>query len=409
MQAIESSTLEMDVASAFKDVQWWLGTLLAALPTPPTRASQLNAMLAANYRVCWQVFEVLKSPDPLAGARHVPRSGSMQKMLAAAAAQGVPADTVEGVRAAVSRFDGIAKAHAGDRDTFATMVGSMAGRAATGGSPATLACRRTAYRQDSQLWGAQIALQYARMVVRRTNRSERGVDEGRAAVKAGLQCLRAGVQPVIYGERKINSKDLQPVPMDAEPLDADAAGRCGAPLLPRFSTRPLPRLVRIEAEDGWVYHAVANDHLGLSGAVNVASGTLRRNAGTGVLNDGQRVYAASQSFMSPTELAVLELAVHRPSFGPVTPAVRMAPSRGHSFLAQLTTDAPQLPSTEACVPLGPADRAVPAVEVKDYARLSAYTFDRLGWDPSEFDLFRVTIPYPVLNSMAVMWFPVTDD
>ncbi len=405
MQAIETSTLETDVASAFKDVQWWLGTLLAALPTPPTRASQLNERLAANYRVCWQVFEVLKSPDPLAGARHVPRSGSMQKMLAAARAEGVPADTVEGVRAALSRFDRTAKSHAGDRDAFATMVGSMGGRAAAGGA-ATLACRRTAYRQDSQLWGAQIAVQYARMVVRRSGSAASGVDEGRAAVKAGLQCLRAGVQPVIYGERNINSKEMQPIPIESEPLDPDAGQRCGAPLLPRFSTRPLPRLVRIEAEDGWVYSAVDNDHLGLSGAVDVASGTLRRNAGTAILNGGQRAYAASQSFMSPTELAVLELAVHRPSFGPVTPAVRMVPSRGHSFLAQLTADAPQLPSTEACVPLGPADRAVPAVEVKDYARLSAYTFDRLGWDPAEFDLFRVTIPYPILNSMAVLWFPI---
>ncbi len=406
MQVIESYTLETDVASAFKDVQWWLGTLLAALPTPPTRASQLNEQLAANYRVCWQVFEVLKSPDPLAGARHVPRSGSVQKMLAAARAQGVPADTVEGVRAAVSRFDRIAKAHAGDRDTFATMVGSMAGPAASGGS-ATLACRRTAYRQESQLWGAQVAVQYARVIVRRSPTGD-GVDEGRAAVKAGLQCLRAGVQPIIHGERNHNSKDRQPIPLDTEPLDADTNQRCGAPLLARFSTRPLPKLVQVVAEDGWVYSAVDTDQLGLSGAVHVASGTLRRDFRLTTLNDGQRAHWVAQSFTTPTELAVLELAVHRPSLGRVAPAVRMVPSRGHSFLAQLTSDAPQLPSTEACLPLGPADRVAPAVEVKDYARLSSYTFDRLGWDPSEFDLFRATIPYPILNSMAVLWFPIAN-
>jgi hypothetical protein len=401
----DSSTLASEVAVAFKDVQWWLGTLLTALPVVPARASELSDSLRASYRVCWQVFEVLKSPDLSVGVRHVPRSGSMQRLLLAAKAQGVAADTVEGLRSALSRFDDVAKSHAGDRDAFATMVGSMGGRAAAGGA-GTLACRRTAFRQDSQLWGSQIAVQYVRVIIRRSSTVAGRVDEARTAVKAGLQCLRAGVQPIIHGERNHNSEDTQPIPLDTEPLDADTNQQCGAPLLAQFSTRPLPRLVKIVAEDGWVYSGVDTEQLGLSGAVNVASGTLLRNFRLTTLNSGQLAHWSVQSFSSPTELAVLEMAVHRPSFGRIVPALRTVPSRGHSFLAQLTAEPPQLPSTEEWVALGPADLVVPAVEVKDYARLSAYAFDHLGWDPSDFDLFRVTIPYPILNSMAVMWFPV---
>ncbi len=405
MRTAEGSTLQTDVEAAFEEVQRWLSAFLSAFPEPPTRASQLKELLSANYAVCWNIFEVIKSSDALAGARHVPPARSVQKMLAAARGRGVPADTAEGVRNALSRFDWVVQSHSGDRDTFATMVASMGGRA-VGGQPATLACRRTAFRQDSQLWGAQIGVLYARTTVRRESA---GFDEVNTILKASFMCLRSGVRPILWGQRDHDTPDAQPAPMDTEPLDPEAQRRCGAPLLSEFSTRPLPRLAKIKAEDGWVYDAIETDKLGLSGAVNMASGIRKRSNQATTLENGARVYWDCTGIVTPTELAVLELAVHRPSFGPVNPAFRFVPMRGHSFLSELTADVPQIPSAERLVPLGPADRVIPAIEVKDYARLSAYTFDRVGWDPSEFDVFQVTVPYPILNSMAVMWFPLADE
>lgn len=401
---VEDTSINVDAVAAFQDLQRRLGDMLVALPGPVRRASQLHKALCANYRVCWQVFEVVKATDALAGVRHVPRPGSMQKMLAAAGNLGVSTDIVHGVRTALERFDRIAKTHAANREAFATMMESMSGKEAD--DTGAVACRRAAFRQESQIWGSQVGVFFGRMCLGKDENGGEGYSSCLINLKAGFQCLRAGVRPIVRGGRTHNREGVPTPGFEVQPLDPQAQEKYGVPLLPEFCTRPLPELVRIKSEDGWYYDVLANRQLGRSGAVNIASGTRRARSPRTTLPDGRNIIWTAASVVTPTELGIFELAVHRPTFGKVVPSVRMAPERGHSFLSEITAPVPQIPALEKVVDLGPADRVPPPVEVSDYTQLCSHAFDLLGWEESEFDVYRVMIPYPILHCMVVMWFPI---
>lgn len=47
-------------------------------------------------------------------------------------------------------------------------------------------------------------------------------------------------------------------------------------------------------------------------------------------------------------------------------------------------------------------------DVPRYGEMLRYTFDRLGWDPKRFDVFRCRVHYPVMHSVVSMRFDLPE-
>ena len=41
-----------------------------------------------------------------------------------------------------------------------------------------------------------------------------------------------------------------------------------------------------------------------------------------------------------------------------------------------------------------------------HAAMLRYAFDKLEWDPAEFDIYRSVLEYPILHTTVVMRFPL---
>jgi len=54
----------------------------------------------------------------------------------------------------------------------------------------------------------------------------------------------------------------------------------------------------------------------------------------------------------------------------------------------------RLPLAENVEFLGAGADAVDAVAVPWYPKMARFAFNRMGWSESEFDVYRLTVPYP---------------
>ena len=105
----------------------------------------------------------------------------------------------------------------------------------------------------------------------------------------------------------------------------------------------------------------------------------------------------------PVRLLILDALVHRSLFPGVTPEVliRSEFTPGHEDMRH------QLPITEAPVFMGPATGIIRTAEVPRYDEMRRFVFERVGWDPSEFDVYRVRVEYPILSTAVAVSFKLS--
>jgi hypothetical protein len=398
-------TVEGDTASAIGPVRLAIGRILAQLPGKLTRAVDLQRCLGVDYKLCWQMFEVLRGEDPLVSGRHLPSMVSVRKFTAAAVARGASLDVVEPLHEAVAAFHGIVRTHASDRTSFNNLLAAV--NRTDDSEVVSAQNRRAAFRSEAQIWGAQVGTYFSARLVRRSAVDPHATDTCGITLKADFQRFRPEVRPVIFGQRGFDAAG-QPVPREFRPLDPRSDQVSQAPVLPEFCTNPLPRCQIVRSKDGWIRHVLDTDVLGRTGLVDLAYGTLTQNAPLGEVPERNlRLYYHSLMFVVPTERAVHEVAVHRPSLGRPTPRSRVFSDQLGDHVTELLAEESQFLVPAKVVALGPADQVVPPAEVKNYGPMMAYAFEASGWDPREFDVYRVTTEYPILHTTSSIWFPVT--
>ncbi len=391
-----------DAASAVDGVRHAVRHLIGSFPERVTTAAAFRRAIGLDYNLCWHLFKILKAGDPLEAARHVPGEFALRKLAVAAEQKGVSSEVIADLRAALARFDATVKQHATDRSAFKAMASSFAGDEAAEGM--LLQQRRAAFKANSQLCGAQITTSFNHVVVRRAD----GDDLTMALLTArlGFQRLRPEAKPVVFSSR-FYDKHAAPVPNQARPLRPEPADTAGASLLPAFCTTPVPRMARVEAETGWVYYVLETEQLGRRGAVDVVRCLVYPHGTLTDVGGGRRklFYTTSQS-QTPTEEAVLEVALHRASFTGVRPYFRAIPIAGVNFLAELTSPVPQLPTYERVDTVGSVDRVPGPSGIPRYRDLLTHVYSGLNWDPAEFDLYRVCVPFPLLHTGYATAFDV---
>jgi hypothetical protein len=394
---------EEETARALAGVRKALGALVAAIPGDIRRPIDLQRAAGADYRICWQVFSVLRSETALAAANHVPRLPSLRRMLDAAEALGVSAEVVGAVQTAIQEFNQVVKVHAGDRSAFDAMV---AGVSPGGSSESTdLYHRRMAYKSLSHIWGMQVET-FSRLVLVRPAASGEGTDECMLNKKLQVRRLRPGVSSRVHGflERPLADAAAQQA---LEPIDRTAAEIYGAPLLPEFCSQPVPPLKTVRTDDGWNYSELAGEELGRRSAVDLTFSGIYRGLPPKTDAEGRPLISVGTLMTFPTGLLIFDLAVHRPSYGTVSPeAVVYAALRGNDSPAS-GPPAQQLPVREPVVSLGSGADAVQTPDVPAYPEMFRRVCAILGWEAEEFDVYRLRLVFPVLSSDVKLQFHPT--
>lgn len=378
------------------DVRKSLTELLGSILGENRRATDLHDLLGLDYKLCWQVVNVVKAPDPLAVYQHVPSEMATKKLVTAARAHGTPPEILDAVSRTIKAYHQMIEEHSSDRQEFDVMLSSMLGGEAA--TAAAIQNRRAAFKYESQIWGMQVRLHFHQLFVKRAENGD-GFDEVSINGKLGMYQLRQNANSIVHGSRAVTS-GVSSAPSRVVPLEPEAAAQFGAPLLPAFCTQPLPKFKTSQTDDGWVYTMLDSDEVGRKGAVDLTFGAFARGTQPARDSNDHPVLRYSVGFIAPTESAVLEVFVHRESFGFVNPMFRVIGNAAGTVVPEsLRHDWVTTIQQEQ-------NDATPVAGIPRYNELVHYAFDKMKWNASDFALFRVHMSYPILHTRAELVFPV---
>ena len=402
-EAIGVEEFRSELSRLLAPMRHALGRLLGELGSPQT-PTLLQRRVGVGYTVCWQVFRVVKSDDVAVQAQHAPSKERLKRLLAAAGERGVAPDTLDAVRDAADEFHGFVQQHAEDRAAFDSMV---AGTTSAEQSKSVLVQRRRAhYRSGSHVWGVQTELQLLTAMVRRSTTDAARCDAAWISLKQGIRRLRVDAQV------KLTSYHTNPGSADGElrddnfvghAFDQAAAERLGMPVIPEFSTTPLPTVECATSSTGFRSFNMLGSTLGLRSNFDVATGRIDYGVPMIVESDGRRVPYVNFISDKPVAMLVIDVLVHRDSLPGVRLQRLVHQSIPGPFTLEAALQAQQVTIEEQVTLVGRADAAT-LTEFSRYPEMLRYAGERLGWDLADFDLHRLRLPYPILGTSTRLYF-----
>jgi hypothetical protein len=391
----EAPAFELEAGLIVEALRAALADVIARFRPPVRRASQLRERVNLSQKVCWGIFTAASAPDGRSIASLLPGRRGMELFFAAALAEGVAADSVESARLAFERFEEAVERHAGSggRDAFETMAGEIG--ESRDPNNADLKHKRAVFRGMSLLLGRQ-AKMFCGTYIACPGRDGM-LDLAFIKGMSGLHRTRRGVPLHTTAHLWHTAHPGDPAEVSPfVPLDPREAGPDSMALLRDFCSRPLPEFRLIESRAGYRGYELISNALGSSGEVTYFTGQAIRGAcpvpGT---------VAGSELMMSklvdiPLESFVGDLLMHKSVWDTRPPEVQMFACRLDG--SPEFRDADRLPLSEQAEYLGEGLYAARTPLIPQYEDMLSYAMDRLGWDASEFRVFRCCVRFPLLYS-----------
>jgi hypothetical protein len=403
-ESIGADQFGRELSEHLASLRYILRRMLTELGSPRT-PTLLRRQLGVGYTICWQVFQVVQEQDDSAGTHNAPSLGALKRLVIAAQEKGLTPYTAQAVQTAADSFHCFIRQHAQDRDYFDSMVaGTNSSNAAKG---VLVQRRRAAYRANSHVWGSQNDLWLVSGIVRRSANDSTKMDSIVLSRQQGLRRLRADATAYLMAMKvdlaSPNTASGQDDPLK-NALDPVAAATTGMPLVPEFSTDPLPRVSCKSTKSGRRLFNWVDDAVGLRSSCDIVTGTISRGIPMVLEANGRREVVFNSTVRNKASaLLVLDLIVHRESF-PNAQVQFMV----HEALADVCTleDAQaghQFAIEEGVTHLGRAD-SVNLAEFPQYRSLLQHAAERADWQLSEFDVYRLRVPYPIMGAIHRIFF-----
>ncbi len=373
-----------------------LAALVRAVSPEIRKPIELQRALVLDSKLCWQVFNVIRGEDTLAAAQHVPGTPSFRRLLAAAEAAGVAGQVIDDLHSAFHQFNELVSLHGPDRASFDSMV--TAASSAEDSASTDLFHRRSAYRSESHIWGVQVDTYISTSLIC-PSADPSGKDECNVTVRVGQRRLRSDAPVVVH--RSSTHASFQMLPASArQPLDLEAAQRLNAPLLPQFSSNPLPPMRTVLEEAGWTQVEVRGGAVGKQASFDLAFGSIVRNVPYSIGTDGRPLLRQSVRFITPAGMFVMDMLVHRSAYPSLDPSLIVFPRTDGNEVPKTFQSTQRLPVHVEIqrIDVGSSELAVP--EFPRYPEVLRYACRTQNWKLSDFDLYRVRVPYPILNSIV---------
>jgi hypothetical protein len=395
------STFEIDASAALQVVRKSFSDLIEATGQSIERPTDLQKILEVDSKLSWQIFNVINEEDTFAAAKLVPGDPSVKRLLQAVKKLGVSEKVCQTVRSAVEQFNQVVERHAEDRTEFDFMASSLA-KSVSSASTAETAFRRMAFRGESHIWGVCADALCAATIVRRAADGDT-TDECTISHKLNCRRLRPDAPTSIFAYRNYGA-DGPSTDRTRLPLDSAAAERYGAGLMPKFCSQPIPALKTRLRPDGWTAVDMQSAEVGRQSSISLTFGQIFRRCPFARSISGEPLYQNDIRFTTPFGLLISYMLVHRPSFGQVKPRLQVFRQTPGDEDEAVALSAPQVPTREQIVHVGSGRAAWRNADIVGYDDMVQAAFDEIGWNPAEFDVYRVRIEYPALFSVIRMQF-----
>jgi hypothetical protein len=364
--------------------------LVEAAPGGADRATDLRRALDLDAALAWQVHTIATASDLLRAARVIPKAGAMDRLFRSARAHSIEPGLVSDVAAAYGDFERLVGEHAGDRETFDAIVAALRPDDAA----ALQKIRRAAFKANAATWGLAVRCMLNCVVFRQRPGGEHDCLSIRARI--GVRCLHEGATIGIYASARTWGGST--CPPEGAPRVAIDTGE----LLNECCSRPTPPIERIRMPDGSV-----RDFIRLEGVGRSSETTLYWRALSLDFPDGTTAppHGCSSPCLEPAELSVVDLLVPRGWTDPrtatalVTGSGAPVPVPGPGLLGR------SLPFEGKAEHLGTSLDRLHTRQAPGYPGIVRAQLARVGWDSTEFDIFRCVVRYPMFHASVHLFVP----
>ncbi len=399
-QASESIPLEDHARIALDRVRTALAELLGAMDVNPARPQEVARRFNLNKNLTWKISKIIRERDLAASFRHIPGKAGLTILLDSFKKAGAPVKSLSELNKALHDLDYLIEVHAGDRETFEMMIGSLA--RATDGQQQAESQRRLSFRGNSAVFGVQARVQLC------VNFIAPGDDPQWAdlAWLSGLvdfRRLRSDTTWAIASARKA-ADDGTVLPVGAvTSIDPGFQGENQAPLLGRFCSDPLPAIRVDLGADGFVRYELVEGPIGNTAAATCIVGIFGRRFARRIVAPNDTMGEHVARLYTPVELLIHDLFVHKElmyAFSPRAFLYSLLPS--HPPYPCGGRERGRLPLGEEVQSLGRGSSAVLTPELPQYHGMIESVFGRLEWKPQDFHVFRFQMRFPPIPTLAVL-------
>ncbi len=383
-----------EAQAAIQQLRHALGGVLEDLPLQSgARATRLADTLQIDNQLAWKITKILSAHDCFLASQYVPGAAGVRIFLRAAAKRSVADAVIKRAQQAFDRFRMVMKEHAGDRKSASAM---LAAHVTEDRARLDLMHRKGAFNHLSYIWGVQSRAHLHSYIIN-TSSCDRRIDVATIRGFVDLRWIRPNVPWRISRFYTVDAHDRMQTRFERTPLcpPAEMAGADHQlPLLPQFCSQPLPRVRRVDGEQGEVTYQLVEGSVGNAGVLTCVMGEFIRAAEPRFCEDDHRHLAMMVLPRTPCETLVVDIIIHRNVLGRLAPQADMFADLFDQAFDRRPADLDRLPLHEGVEYRGGGSLAVQTPDVPRYPEMIRFAFDRLGWPDAEFDVYRLQIPYP---------------
>ncbi|MEM1448070.1 MAG: hypothetical protein AAGI22_03110 [Planctomycetota bacterium] len=377
-----------------------LGRVLeSALGAPPAKPAELVDRLGLDKTLASKTLRGLRSDQPLLALLELPAPKGLGIATDAAEREGAAAPTVAAMRESIARLASLQHDFAGGR---AGLLAVLSGWLPETRDKEDRHARQAAFRALSTITGTRIDALYNVYAYAPSPDDPETCDTALVVARLGIRRLRHGSSIRVASLIPDTSGHDVPVrtSLSGEPLGDSPRNL----LLPAFCSDPLPDLDVLEMA-GRVELILGAKSPPLDGSADLAFGSKARGLVPRYRTDDRAWDYTLTVGGRPAVVLVADILVHRDLFDGrppiVTPQLGLSDPdmRGPQFEQADRVDQPM--DVRA---LGTGLSRLGSNDVPRCQELLAHMFAELRWDPEQFRVYRIRVPYPVPGIALLIWF-----
>lgn len=392
---MDTGDLTLDSVTVLRHLQSAIGRMLAFAPGGITKSRDLQKLLGIDVKLSWQIFRFIGPGDVLSLSTHIPAAKSFRRLCESARAHGADDAAVNEVLRAYTVYESLVHRHADDRTSFESMLSSLEGNQS---DPQTdLNHRRAIFTGHRHFWGTQMQTYIVSQFVHPGGHA--GVyDFAHLRSRYGLRRLRANADIFVDTYKLIPNGGGDDTSI-REHFDEQAIAAYGAPVLPEFSTQPLPELRTSRMHNGVTRTQLVGDAIGRTSSVDMTFGHISRNVIPDYDASGDIIFGMGVRIMIPMMSVIVNAFLHHEIAARVESSLAVYGHAADRDQVEMRQDSVTLPFRENVAFLGRGVSAARNREVLQYTNLLEYVCGHMKWNPNDFDVYSLRIDYPLLDTM----------
>ncbi len=377
--------------------------VVSSLPRGPRTGTEISKVLGLDKTLTWKIVKFIDGKDIYLSAKYIPGASSYRSFLKSAKKNGASKESTEVADKAYKDFLQFIDVYTGDRATLDLM---LLGESDTGRQKAMFEQKKTCFRAQRFINGASAAVSFLATIV-----PEPSDITTVYAIRGYSNLLRYRPNAIpLYDLPRITESDstLSDNSLQLSPLiEGSVPAGGGIPYYAKYCTCKMPHSLDTSLLIDTIMPESEDESYK---SINLV--TAQRVRTKGLLEErkkkGEKAYQIHLSYgiSFPTKIAYMDVFVHK-NLALDLPKCRIyndisdCNSKNHN---RERIDAERFRYDEDVSSIGQGVFCSQIREIPWYTKMLSDTFQYLGMDQDEFDMYRVHVEYPYLpSSISLIW------